>query len=211
VALGSELPTGRRYRVRRDTMQQRNGVQEDEGEFRTPEFQNRIRRRDPVAWAELYEAYAFRLECVARRVLPARLDPEGAAHEAWASALSKARQFGRRAGSGGQGPYPWLCRICINYCISVRRRDKGQPDPPPPRGASAPAGRNTEEVSRAVARLKPAQQLLIYLRFACQMAASEIGQLLGISVDAVRSQLYRAYEKLRAELGYGMGDAGPVL
>lgn len=101
---------------------QRNLGANDE-QFRNSEFRDRIRRRDREAWDQLFRTYASRLGAVARRVLPARLDPEGAAQQTWMLALAKASRFARKRNSS-ETPYPWLCSICINWCISLLRKDK---------------------------------------------------------------------------------------
>jgi RNA polymerase sigma factor (sigma-70 family) len=102
-------------------MQRNFGAEEEQ--FRTSEFRDLVRKRDRGAWDQLCRAYASRLEAVARGIVPARLDPESAAQQTWAKALAKAPRFARKQGST-RTPYPWLCSICINHCISVLRHDK---------------------------------------------------------------------------------------
>jgi RNA polymerase sigma factor (sigma-70 family) len=54
---------------------------------------------------------------------------------------------------------------------------------------------------RAVMRLPPRRRAVVVLRFYDDLPEAEIAGLLGVSVGTVKSQLSRALEQLRADLG----------
>jgi RNA polymerase sigma-70 factor (sigma-E family) len=54
---------------------------------------------------------------------------------------------------------------------------------------------------RAVMRLPPRRRAVVVLRFYDDLPEARIADLLGVSVGTVKSQLSRALEQLRAELG----------
>ena len=173
--------------------------------FAQPAFRARIRHRDPAAWEALYAAYGVRLRRLAHRVLPARLDPEGVAQQAWVRGLHKAKRY-----DAARAPYPWLSTICVNLCISLMRREGvrrrheqevvhaeagfGLP------GRSGGHGESSTRVRRGVAALPRPLQQIVYFRYACEYPMADVAQLLGISEAAARKRMSRAYEKLRMDL-----------
>lgn len=172
-----------------------------------PGFRERLRRRETLAWEALYAACEQRVRLIAYRILPARLDPEAAAQQAWVRALHYARRLDAK-----RAPEPWLATICVNLCMSVLRRDKSnrralearrnvqeapQADVPGFEGHNPVASR----VRKSVSRLSRDQQRIVYLRFACEMPFEAIAETLGVSEATVRKRLSRAYGRLRRDLG----------
>ncbi len=170
-----------------------------------PAFRARVRRRDPAAWEALYAAYGVRLRRLAHRVLPARLDPEAVAQQAWVRGLHKAKHY-----DPARAPYPWLSTICVNLCISLLRREgvrrRHEQEVIHAEGGIGLLGRtgghgeSSARVRRGVAALARPLQQIVYLRYACEYAMADVAQLLGISEAAARKRMSRAYEKLRMDL-----------
>ena len=59
-----------------------------------------------------------------------------------------------------------------------------------------------DRVRQALASLAPRQRLVLELRFAADLDATEAGVLLGLQADAVRALTYRATRALRAALAH---------
>jgi len=117
----------------------------------------------------------------------------------------------------------WLYTIARSFCIKKRRRSKFAP----PRESSlesevapdaAPlvdpgrspdevvAGREIEQaIARAIASLDPGQREVLILRDVEGLTAPEVGAVLGIGVDAVKSRLHRARVAVRAAVGPLLG------
>ena len=110
----------------------------------------------------------------------------------------------------------WLLRMATNACLNYRRRGRlrravsladeahaeiaGEgPEPPD----AAKTRERATEVRQAVAALPPRQRAAIILRHFQGLAYAEIAEVLGISVSAVESMLFRARQTLRANLSTG--------
>jgi RNA polymerase sigma-70 factor (ECF subfamily) len=112
----------------------------------------------------------------------------------------------------------WLYTIARRFCIKKRRRSKFAPareeslDAPEGGAAErvADPAPNPEQVAsnreleralvRAIDGLEPAQREVLVLRDVEGLSAPEVGKILGISVDAVKSRLHRARVAVRREL-----------
>jgi RNA polymerase sigma factor (sigma-70 family) len=104
---------------------------------------------------------------------------------------------------------PWLTRICVNHCISRRRRrrllvfsyDDHPSEPADPRAEQAldPAD---PDLDRACGRLTPPQRAVIALHYHHGYTLDECAGLMGCRPGTVRSHLNRALTTLRAELGH---------
>jgi RNA polymerase sigma-70 factor (ECF subfamily) len=98
---------------------------------------------------------------------------------------------------------PWFLSIVANQCRSVRRArwwsvlkfpDLG-------RNSSAQAPRVAElDLDRALDRLSTEERLPLLLHFYMDMTFEQTGKVLGISMTAARSRIYRALDRLRADL-----------
>jgi RNA polymerase sigma-70 factor, ECF subfamily len=121
----------------------------------------------------------------------------------------------------------WLFRICMNVCLTALRRRRRSPlfaalafwqikkdrEPEqsarieavavPPEGLPGAALLRKElsrQVRVAVDRLPPEQKTAILLRHFDELSYREIAQVLGRSVSAVESLLFRARQRLAKEL-----------
>lgn len=171
-------------------------------------------RRDPQAFAPLYEAY---VDLVWRYTLHRLGDPDRAADVTSATFVQAIRAlpaFQPRIRGEETTFRSWLMTIARNAVISEWRRDR----PTSPLDALATLGSpvladrsptpedhairrdERDEVLAALARLSPVQRQIVELRLA-GFSAAEIGERLGMSVSAVNTAHFRAYARLRDLLG----------
>jgi RNA polymerase sigma-70 factor, ECF subfamily len=98
---------------------------------------------------------------------------------------------------------PWFLSIVANQCRSIRRgrwwsvlkspdlRQKGSRDNP---------SVDTLDLDRAIDRLSADQRLPLLLHFYMDMTFEQVGNVVGISMTAARSRIYRALDRLRSDL-----------
>ncbi len=107
----------------------------------------------------------------------------------------------------------WLYTIARSFCIKQRRRHVGEPAAHAPldaardvaaRTATPEEAAATNEVDRAVddaiAELAPEYREVLVLRDAEGLTAPEVADVLGLSVEAVKSRLHRARLAVRAKV-----------
>jgi RNA polymerase sigma-70 factor (ECF subfamily) len=112
----------------------------------------------------------------------------------------------------------WLYTVARNACVKKRRRSKFAPQSElslderadaerPELVSSAPGpddivdGRDVQHaLLRAFERLDPSSREVLVLRDSEGLTAAEVAEVLGISVEAVKSRLHRARVAVRAEL-----------
>jgi RNA polymerase sigma-70 factor, ECF subfamily len=117
----------------------------------------------------------------------------------------------------------WLYTIARSFCIKKRRRRKHAPEAlvsieqesrelvhsladPGRRPDEALEGRELEAaLERAIAALPPAYREVLILRDVEGLAAAEVGQVMGLSVEAVKSRLHRARGMVRRSLAPLLG------
>ncbi|MBI5544234.1 MAG: sigma-70 family RNA polymerase sigma factor [Deltaproteobacteria bacterium] len=122
----------------------------------------------------------------------------------------------------------WLYTIARSFCIKRRRKSKFAPDreesleaeaevraiPDASRGPDeALAGRQLEQVlDEAIRSLEPMYREVLVLRDAEGLSAPEVAEVLGISVEAVKSRLHRARVAVRERVApkLGIGEAQPA-
>jgi RNA polymerase sigma-70 factor (ECF subfamily) len=117
----------------------------------------------------------------------------------------------------------WLYAIARSFCIKKRRRSKFAPgeersldtdvaaegrrlaDPAQPLD-EALAGKQVEHaLERAIAALAPMYREVLLLRDVEGLTAPEVAEVLGVSVQAVKSRLHRARLSVRGELAPLLG------
>lgn len=171
----------------------------------------RLRDRDPEAWAKVYEECFPKIyRYVAARVRD-RTEAEDLAERVFLKALEASPSFKWK----GAPISSWLFRIARNQVIDYRRTDKsgrGLPlDDTLASDAVSPeawAERNWEirRVIEAVGQLTPAQRDVIELRFAGELSTAEVAEILGKTQGAVKVLQHSALAALRRKLGGRGGD-----
>lgn len=155
---------------------------------------------DPAAWRRLVDLYAGWVMRVARSSLgrsgraASEADAEDAAADVFRQLVERDRSMLRSL----RPPFhlrAWLALITRRTCAKLVHR-RGTVAAPRERAAPAPDASFAE----SVAKLPPADRLLLELYFVHDCAYEEIAAILGISVETVGKQKTRALEKLRSLL-----------
>ena len=132
---------------------------------------------------------------------------------------------------GGSAVSTWLYTIARSFCIKKRRRSKFAPDHEESLEAESDrearsipdANRAPDEVmhakqvkrvlEEAIGELDPIYREVLVLRDVEGLSAPKVSEVLGISVEAVKSRLHRARIAVRARvapvLGIGAEEPGP--
>ncbi len=170
---------------------------------------NRVREGDDQAIAALVERYAPR---VLRFGLKLCKDEEDAREVLQQTLLTAAR--GLRAFRGESRLATWLFTIARRFCVKQRMRGQGAVQTQPLEGAALELAAPTHErpdqrlaareldkaLEQAIRGLDPSQREVLVLRDVEGLSAAEVAQVLGLSVEAVKSRLHRARKTLRERL-----------
>ena len=144
-------------------------------------------------------------------------DPEDAKDVLQDTLLAMAR--GVRQFRGASSLSTWLFTVARSFCIKKRRRSKFAPQrersldgqatpqakelPAPARDPDeALAGKQLEQsLDLAIQALEPKYREVLLLRDVEGLSAPEVAEVLGVSVQAVKSRLHRARLAVRERLG----------
>jgi RNA polymerase sigma-70 factor (ECF subfamily) len=169
----------------------------------------RIRRGDTEGAGELFERYAPALLRFADRLLSDRAMAEEVTQEVFVKVITRAHQYDGRAEVSS-----WLFAIAANACRDRRRRDRRaavvplEAVPEPSQKGEGIEARLLNRERRAAVRnalnaLSEEQREALVLARYHGLPYSEIADVLGISVGAVKTRIFRAVESLRARFGEG--------
>jgi len=107
----------------------------------------------------------------------------------------------------------WLYRITANHCLNAIRAQKARPqihesvedlaEQPAEEGPDAGMRRHDMRaaVKEAIASLPPQQRMAVLLARYEELSYQEIAETMGVSLEAVKSLLFRAKENLQQALG----------
>lgn len=129
---------------------------------------------------------------------------------------------GVREFRGAAAVSTWLYTIARSFCIKRRRRSKFAPEREESLEAEREAARQVADTSRgpdeelagrqveraldeAIRELEPMYREVLVLRDVEGLPASEVAQVLGLSVEAVKSRLHRARVAVRAKVAPKLG------
>ena len=179
-----------------------------------------IRRGETPALEALLERYQALVYRFGMRMCR---DPEDAAdvlQDTLFAAARSAREF-----RGASSVSTWLYTIARSFCIKRHRRSKFAPDREESLDAardvacasdpekSAAQGEIDTALQHAIAALEPMYREVLVLRDGEGLTAAEVADIVGISVDAVKSRLHRARavvrEALAPTLGIGESSVDP--
>jgi RNA polymerase sigma-70 factor (ECF subfamily) len=151
--------------------------------------------------------------------------PEDAADVLQDTLLAMAR--GLRDFRGASSVSTWLYTIARSYCIKKRRRSKFAPerelsleaeardevgglaDPRRRPDETLEARRLEEALARSIASLDPKYRDVLVLRDVEGLPASEVAQVMGLTIEAVKSRLHRARASVRERVAPVLGLAQP--
>ena len=172
---------------------------------------SRVAAGEAEAFSGLVERHQERLLRLAERLLADAEEARDAVQEVFLRAWRKAASYRPR----GQ-VYTWLYRITVNHCLNrLRRRrlvqfwrfdsapEAPEPaldpaDPGPGPEAALAARRRWQATRAALARLPASQRAVVVLARFEGLAYREIAEVLGITLGAVESRLFRAMRNLEA-------------
>ena len=148
---------------------------------------------DRDAFGELVRRYQQRVFRLAGRFFRHPEDVEEVAQETFLTAWRKLHTY------AGRAPFEhWLTRICTRSCYARLRR---RPAPEPLADADRPvdAGDPTAgvELERLLARLNPADRMVLLLLDGEGWSTAEIADRLGWSTTNVKVRAHRARKRLR--------------
>jgi RNA polymerase sigma-70 factor, ECF subfamily len=150
-------------------------------------------------------------------------DPEDARDVLQDTLLAMAKSV--RDFRGASSISTWLYSIARSFCIKKRRRSKFAPesersldtDAAPEAAQLADTGRSPDEVlagkevrralEEAIGLLEPRYREVLLLRDVEGLSAPEVAEVLGLSVQAVKSRLHRARLSVRAHVAPLLGIA----
>jgi RNA polymerase sigma-70 factor (ECF subfamily) len=169
----------------------------------------RVRRGDTEGAAELFERYAPALLRFTGRLLSDRSHAEEVTQEVFVKVITRAHQYDGRAEVSS-----WLFAIAANACRDRRRRDRRAPVVPIdalPEPAARGEGvesilidrERKDAVRRALAQLSEEQREALVLARYHGLPYAEIAEILGISVGAVKTRIFRAVETLKGHFAEG--------
>jgi RNA polymerase sigma-70 factor, ECF subfamily len=169
-----------------------------------------VRTGDESALGELLGRHAPSVFRFAMKMCRNRDDAEDVAQETLLAAVRGAKDV--RATTSFT---TWLYAVARSFCIKLRRREKHPPNrdvsveeapSDPPSAISAPdddaaAREVVTALDMAIKELEDKYREVIVLRDVEGLSAAEVAEVLGITVEAVKSRLHRARTEVRAKLG----------
>jgi len=183
----------------------------------------RARAGERAALEELLERHQRR---VYRFGLKMCRDPEDAKDVVQETLLAVARTV--KDFRGASSVSTWLYTIARSFCIKKRRRSKFAPEQEESLEAREPglearqvvdpgrpadealAGRQIEgALERAIAGLDPMYREVLVLRDVEGLSAAEVGEVMGLTVEAVKSRLHRARLAVREAIAPLLGVPPP--
>ena len=172
-------------------------------------------KQDPRAFAPLYDTYA---DMVWKFAMSRLRDPERAqdvTSQTFVKAIQSLSRFKPKLQGEGTSLPAWLMMIARNTIIDEQRKHRPTADIENPAIESKLRTRSTPEsiaikreeqrrVRTAISQLNPRQQRMVELRIA-GYSGQEIADIMGISLNGVRTAHSRAYKKLRELLADDFG------
>lgn len=165
----------------------------------------RAAQGDEEAFASLMEIYQTPVYNLCFRMLGAPQEAEDAAQETFWRAYQALKRY------DPSRPFAtWLLSIAAHYCIDQQRRQRmpmieldalpelDLPDRAPLPEKAALAREQERQLHQLLDQLGPQDRAAVIFRYWYDYSEEEIGQMLGLTVSAVKSRLHRA-RRLLAE------------
>jgi RNA polymerase sigma-70 factor (ECF subfamily) len=172
------------------------------------ELVERCKRGDSLAYSELYNKYAKAMFNTSLRIVNSVGDAEDVLQDSFIDAFKHLDDFRYSSTFGA-----WLKRIVINKSISLLRKKKLKmvdidnttvADLSEYEAVDETAFQyKVDEVRNAIQRLPDGYRAVVSLYLLEEIPQEEIGKMLGISHNTVRTQYHRAKQKLMQILKEG--------
>jgi RNA polymerase sigma factor (sigma-70 family) len=166
----------------------------------------RARQGDGVAQAELFKLFGRPAYNLARRLLVKPELAEDVLQDTFVEVLRNLAAF------RGDAPFGmWVRRIAVNHCLmhlrSPWQRRRLELDESDESGMlwSSEAGFDALDLERALEALSPESRVVVWLHDVEGYTHQEIGQMLNATTSFSKSQLARAYVRMR---GWAVNEAG---
>jgi RNA polymerase sigma-70 factor (ECF subfamily) len=164
----------------------------------------RVARQDSQAFRILVDRHLTAIVTLARRMLKDEAEAEDIAQEA----MLRLWRAGETLDLGPHGLRPWLRRVTSNLCLDrIRAGRRTVVTDEVPEVAEAPTQATrleaqdlADRVGEAMAALPERQRRALTLFHHEGLSQAEVGEILGVSDEAVESLLARARRALRASL-----------
>jgi len=166
----------------------------------------RARRGDPHALETLYRTFASPVYTLARRLCRSSQDAEDVLQETFLEVVRSIRSFRGDGSLAG-----WIRRVAASKALMRLRSDRSRGDhdplddshPTPSHSESGPGLHDDRigarvDVETALGQLSPAARAVVWLHDIEGYTHDEIGDMLGKTASFSKSQLARAYVRLRA-------------
>jgi len=179
---------------------------------------------DRAALEQLLERHQQQVFRFGMKMCGAEEDAKDVLQDTFLAAARGIRDF-----RGASSLSTWLFAIARSFCVKHRRPGKFAPPEGAPLQAGSreardvpDAGRGPEEqaageqvraaLQEAIARLDPLYREVLVLRDVEGLAAAEVAEVMGITVEAVKSRLHRARIAVRRDVAPALGilDARPL-
>lgn len=158
------------------------------------------RAGDRQAFARLISAFQRPVFNLAYRMLGNAVEAEDATQETFVRMYTKLHTYRSEHKLSS-----WVLSIASHYCIDRLRRRRGEwisldeepmemvlPSRAPGPEELAQRAEVRQEVQRLVDRLEPAYRVPLILRYWHDLSYAEIAEVMGLTVQAVKSRLHRA-------------------
>jgi RNA polymerase sigma-70 factor (ECF subfamily) len=159
----------------------------------------------PPSAEQVFRRHAPRLYSLARRMTGNEADAEDVVGDVLVAVLRKLDTF-----RGESALLTWLHRVTVNAALAQRRkkahrRERQLATPPDASGGEGPEqqvieGETRQAVEGAIASLPETYRDVVVLADVEQLPNADIGELLGLSLPAVKSRLHRARLLMRQAL-----------